>query len=88
MIGLMYPHYGDEQEPQGSRRTHSINGPKKRYGHGDGRNQPVGAGSAHLVRSHEEVEAEKIREPGLDEGVSFRMGMGDMDHAIDDGNNL
>lgn len=87
MIGMMYPHYGDEPKPDNGRKTHAIDGPKKKFGDGDGRNQPIGSGSCELIRSHAEVEVAKIREPELGEGLSCRMGMGDMDHAIDDGKN-
>lgn len=67
--------------------THDIAGQKERPCGCFGRNTPAGKGQAHVVRSHDEIKDAELRAPDLEEGVSLRFGMGDMEHSIDDGKN-
>lgn len=75
-------------EPNESRTmSHSFAGQKKRHGGCFGSNTPSGSGDAHVARTHEEREAAKIREMPLSSGLSMQIGMGNMEHSIDDGKN-
>lgn len=61
--------------------THDIEGQRSKSCYRDSRYSPPSG--QHRVRTHEEMA--KVRDLPLDEGLSLRMGMGNMDHSIDDG---
>lgn len=79
----------DEHEPAVKDRTHSLEGQKKmtssRACFHDPRQRP--SGGHHVARSHAEVNSASTGSPSLENGVSYRVGLGEMDNAIEDGKN-